>query len=136
MPDKINILGVHFDNITFEETIGRITGFLSGDKPAAEYYRNAFILARKFIFPMNPPRTELDDAIRLLFAEHGITIKKTRFNEHFRRTKRRSEEKAGQNTEAPAPPALPADAPPSSENARPPGKRRRRKRKKTEDPAL
>ena len=47
----------------------------------AERYKNAFILARKFVLPMNPPRIELDSAVRLLFSEHGITIKRTRLSE-------------------------------------------------------
>jgi poly(A) polymerase len=51
-----------------------------------ERYKNVFRLARKFILPMNPPRVELDAAIRLLFAEHGIALKKIRFSERsFRR---------------------------------------------------
>jgi poly(A) polymerase len=41
-------------------------------------YRNAFALARKFVLPMNPPQTELYDALKLLFAEHGISVKRTR----------------------------------------------------------
>ena len=47
----------------------------------AERYKNAFALARKFVLPMNPPRLELDNALKLLFAEHGIIIKKTRSHE-------------------------------------------------------
>jgi poly(A) polymerase len=45
----------------------------------AENYKNTFALARAFVLPMNPPRVELDNAVRLVFAEHGITIKKSRF---------------------------------------------------------
>jgi poly(A) polymerase len=44
-----------------------------------ENYRNAFMAARQFILPMNPPRVELDHAVRLIFAEHGHNIKKIRF---------------------------------------------------------
>ncbi|MDR0474191.1 MAG: polynucleotide adenylyltransferase PcnB [Treponema sp.] len=54
-------------------------------KTPSERYREAYILARKFVLPMNPPRVELDHAVRLLFAKHGITIKKSMFNERFRR---------------------------------------------------
>ena len=50
----------------------------------SERYKNAFILARKFVLPMNPPRMELDAALRCLFAEHGVTVKKTRFSERPR----------------------------------------------------
>jgi poly(A) polymerase len=47
----------------------------------AENYKNAFFAARQFILPINPPRVELDRAVRLIFADHGITIKKSRFSE-------------------------------------------------------
>ena len=54
----------------------------NGGDPAPslqERYRAAFITARKFVLPMNPPRVELDHAVRLLFAEHGVTVKRGRF---------------------------------------------------------
>jgi len=53
---------------------------------AAERYKSAFLLARKFVLPMNPPRAELDAALRLLFAEHGVSVKRVRFNERRSRT--------------------------------------------------
>jgi poly(A) polymerase len=49
--------------------------------PLADRCKNAFVLARKFVLPMNPPRMELDAALRLLFARHGVAVKKARFNE-------------------------------------------------------
>jgi poly(A) polymerase len=54
-------------------------------KPPAERYKSAFTLARKFVLPMNPPKMELYAALRLLFAEHGIHIKKIRFSDHRHR---------------------------------------------------
>ena len=54
-------------------------GSQPAQKPLAEHYRNVFLLARKFVLPMNPPRMELDGAIRILFSEHGVTVKKPRF---------------------------------------------------------
>jgi poly(A) polymerase len=45
----------------------------------SENYKNAFLGARRFVLPMNPPRAELDRSIRLIFGEHGLTIKKSRF---------------------------------------------------------
>lgn len=44
-----------------------------------ENYKTAFLDARRFVLPMNPPRAALDHAVRLIFAEHGITIKRSRF---------------------------------------------------------
>ncbi|MDR2259148.1 MAG: polynucleotide adenylyltransferase PcnB [Treponema sp.] len=47
----------------------------------AENYKNTFAAARAFVLPMNPPRFELDHAVRLFFAAHGVTIKKSHFPE-------------------------------------------------------
>jgi poly(A) polymerase len=58
---------------------------------AAESYKNAFIAARKFVLPMNPPRVELDQGIRLIFGEHGIALKKARFFERDRPGPRKKE---------------------------------------------
>lgn len=44
----------------------------------SENYKNTFMVARGFVLPMNPPRVELDRALRLIFKEHGIAIKKSR----------------------------------------------------------
>jgi len=41
-----------------------------------ENYKIVFAAARKFVLPMNPPRFELDYAVRRFFASHGVTIKK------------------------------------------------------------
>jgi poly(A) polymerase len=41
-------------------------------------YRSVFTDARRFIFPMNPPKAELEQAVRLIFTEHGIDRKKFR----------------------------------------------------------
>jgi len=38
-------------------------------------YKDVFLLGRKFILPMNPPRFELSKAIRNIFEEHGIKVK-------------------------------------------------------------
>jgi poly(A) polymerase len=84
-----------------------------------ENYRNAFMGARQFVLPMNPPRLELDHAVRLIFAEHGHNVKKIRL---FERGKPRTQESE----------VLPADfsdspAAGSGEGA---VKRRRRRRRK------
>jgi poly(A) polymerase len=87
-------------------------------KPPSERYKEAFILARQFVLPMNPPRMELDHGIRLLFAGHGVTIKKSRFTE--KQGRRSSEPPASE------PPESAGDIPPMGE----PKKRRRRRHHK------
>jgi len=56
-----------------------------GSEAPAETYRNAFSLARKFVLPMNPPRVELEQALKIIFLQHGLSVKKPRFNERYRR---------------------------------------------------
>jgi poly(A) polymerase len=46
------------------------------EKGLMENYRECYSAARKFVLPMNPPRFELDYAVRHFFAAHGLTIKK------------------------------------------------------------
>jgi poly(A) polymerase len=43
-----------------------------------ELFRKTFFSVRKFIMPMSPQRMELGKALRQIFAEHGIVVKKTR----------------------------------------------------------
>ncbi|AEF81178.1 polynucleotide adenylyltransferase PcnB [Leadbettera azotonutricia] len=94
--------------------------------PPSERYKEAFALARQFVLPMNPPRMELDHGVRLLFAEHGVTIKKSRFTE--RGGRRGPESPAPESTEAEG------DAPPSTDDQAPKRKRRRRHKPRKETP--
>jgi len=55
-------------------------GSREGKLSSVELYKNAFSAARKFVLPMNPPKVELDMALKLLFAEHGLQVKKARFH--------------------------------------------------------
>jgi poly(A) polymerase len=57
----------------------------NGSQGIGELYRSAFILARKFVLPMNPPRIELDHALRIIFAGHGLHVKRVRFNGYHHR---------------------------------------------------
>jgi poly(A) polymerase len=50
-----------------------------------EEYKAVFFAARRFVLPMNPPRMELEKAVRLVFAEHGVELKKTRIFEERRK---------------------------------------------------
>jgi poly(A) polymerase len=117
-----------FKNLPGEAMAGLVRDFLETaadwkggpDKSAAECYREAFIAARKFVLPMNPPRMELDHGVRLLFAEHGVSIKKSAFTERRGRL-------GGKAVHA-------QDAPEIAEEANPPGegtakKHRKRKRR-------
>jgi poly(A) polymerase len=82
-----------------------------------ENYKSAFVGARQFVLPMNPPRVELDHAVRLIFSEHGQNVKKIRY---FERGKPRMQE-----NEAAEFPDMPAAA--AGEGA---AKKRRRRRRK------
>jgi len=53
-------------------------GSREGKLSTIELYKSAFSAARKFVLPMNPPKVELDMALKLLFAEHGLSVKKAR----------------------------------------------------------
>jgi poly(A) polymerase len=81
-----------------------------------ENYRNAFMGARQFILPMNPPRLELDHAVRLIFAEHGQNVKKIRF---FERGKSRGQESEVLAADFPASPEAPAGEGASKRRRRP-----------------
>jgi poly(A) polymerase len=108
-----------------------------------ENYKNAFVEARRFVLPMNPPRMELDHAVRLIFTEHGLTVKKSRFPGFGARLgapgEVREAPRAGRELSAEDPdglesgavgrgPALSAEAG-ASGPAREPRKRRRRRRR-------
>jgi poly(A) polymerase len=62
------------------------------ERGVAENYKTTFAAARSFVLPMNPPRFELDHAVRRFFAAHGITIKKSHIME---RSKPPARENAG-----------------------------------------
>ncbi|MCL2128712.1 MAG: polynucleotide adenylyltransferase PcnB [Treponema sp.] len=81
----------------------------------SENYRACYAAARRFILPMNPPRFELDFAVRRFFTSHGITIKKSHIIDWPAR---------GGGGQAPARESAEGQA---AEN--PPLKRRRRRRK-------
>jgi poly(A) polymerase len=67
-------------------------------------YKETFAMARQFLLPMNPPRRDLDLALRLLFSGHGVSIKKVRTGERVRRTFRDREiPPVSEEREKPAP---------------------------------
>jgi poly(A) polymerase len=87
--------------------------FVDWDGGITENYKNAFFGARQYVLPINPPRMELDHAVRRIFGEHGITIKKTRFLERGK----------------PRFPLAEAPGPADPPEGDPPKKRRNRRRK-------
>jgi poly(A) polymerase len=54
-----------------------------------EHYKDAVLAARRFVLPMNPPRLLLDRAVRLVFLEHGVSLKRVRFSDDRRRPRHR-----------------------------------------------
>ncbi|QQO07943.1 polynucleotide adenylyltransferase PcnB [Breznakiella homolactica] len=82
-----------------------------------EQYKEALAEARTFVLPMNPPRVELEKAVRLIFKEHGITVKRTRTPERGRGAA--AQDRGGSPGTAAAGEDVPAK------------KRRRRRRRKT-----
>jgi poly(A) polymerase len=54
-------------------------------------YKNAFLTARQFLMPAALPRFELDAGLRMIFAEHGIAVRKM----HLLELKRRGRQTRG-----------------------------------------
>jgi poly(A) polymerase len=88
-----------------------------------ENYRTAFLEARHFVLPMNPPRIELDRAVRLIFSEHGLAPKKSRFPLHAARRNARTED---------APPPVEEEA--READAQVPGEPKRQRRGRRRGP--
>ena len=85
------------------------------DQVPGEIYKEAFQIARNFVLPMNPPRIALDNAVRIVFKEHGIVLRK------------------GRAFERPRPKKTDNSVPPKETTEREgPKKRRRRRRQKAE----
>ena len=83
------------------------------ERGITENYKTFYSAARKFVLPMNPPRYELEYAIRRFFAAHGINIRKSHIIDWAKRGSQAAQETA-------------AECPPDTA----PKKRRKRKRKK------
>jgi poly(A) polymerase len=84
-----------------------------------ETYKNAFLTARQFVLPMNPPRVELDRAVRIILAAHGIHVKKSRLFE-----RKRPEDGAGPAGRVAG--GKPVHVPPEGAEGKPAKRRRRR----------
>jgi poly(A) polymerase len=88
-----------------------------------EDYRGVFSDVRRFLLPMNPPRLELEQAVKLIFAEHGVDIAKARLFDRDR-GRRRGE---GAPREAPPRPSPRDNAGEEASSGSRRGSRRRRK---------
>jgi poly(A) polymerase len=66
-----------------ENLAGLIKDFLEliidWDGEPTETYKQAFSQARHFILPMNPPRFEMEKAIKIIFKAHGVIVKRAMF---------------------------------------------------------
>jgi poly(A) polymerase len=122
-----------------------VRAFLEGstDWDAAdpqENYMTAFIAARRFVLPMNPPRVELDHAVRLVFAEHGFKVKRARFPLRLRDLPEDGAKPgpgpgSGPGTVPPAPSASgAAPEPKQREGAESPAPKKRRRRRRHKAP--
>ena len=72
--------GAGFRKLPGEAFAALITDYLEDtvtwEHSPVENYRISFAAARKFVLPMNPPRFELEYAVRRFFFSHGVIIKK------------------------------------------------------------
>jgi poly(A) polymerase len=70
-----------FKNLPGEALGALINDYLEGvadwERSVIENYKTCYSAARSFVMPMNPPRFELDYAVRRFFTAHGIPIKKS-----------------------------------------------------------
>ncbi|MCX7949042.1 MAG: polynucleotide adenylyltransferase PcnB [Treponemataceae bacterium] len=100
-----------------------ITSPWDKEKENLEVYRDTFREVRQFIMPLNPPRLALEQALRLLFRQRGIVVKKHRLPKNKKGTPSSpelfKEEQEGDHRSTPSP------------SERPRRKKRRRKGKKT-----
>jgi poly(A) polymerase len=62
------------------------------EQGVAENYKATFASARGFVLPMNPPRFELDFAVRRFFSAHGVTVKKSHLMERSKPSARENGE--------------------------------------------
>lgn len=77
-----------------------VATFLENDTSTVwdeDHFKEACLAARSFVLPMNPPRVLLDRAVRLLFKEHGVIVKRAPW---FADSPRRRKHPAGHDANA------------------------------------
>ena len=94
-----------------------------------EMYRDALTACRSFVLPMNPPRMELESAVRLCFRERGLAVRKTRLLERGRRGDGEGRGRRPADA-AEAAPRVPVSAEPGGEAAAEAQKKRRKRRRR------
>jgi poly(A) polymerase len=65
-----------------EDYVETITDWNYSD--TSELFQNTFFTVRRFIMPMTPQRRDLENALRKIFAGHGLVAKRLRDNRRFR----------------------------------------------------
>ncbi|MDR0323098.1 MAG: polynucleotide adenylyltransferase PcnB, partial [Treponema sp.] len=60
----------------FYDYLETVSGWKAG---SIENYKDVFKTARSFVLPMNPPRFEMEHALKKFLASHGITVKRSLF---------------------------------------------------------
>jgi poly(A) polymerase len=77
-----------FKNLSGEALGALINDYLEDiadwERGIAENYKEIFAAARSFVLPMNPPRFELEHAVRRFFAGHGVNVKRSHVAERPR----------------------------------------------------
>jgi poly(A) polymerase len=58
-----------------------LEGIADWERSIADNYKACYSAARSFVLPMNPPRFELDYAVRHFFNTHGVPIKKSHISD-------------------------------------------------------
>lgn len=94
-----------------------------------ENYRTALASCRSFVLPMNPPRVELENGVRLIFREHGAAVKKART---FEKGRNKESVPEGERIERTAPAG---DGTGGDQAAKKRRRRRRRRRSSGDAPA-
>ncbi|GAB1481360.1 polynucleotide adenylyltransferase PcnB [Treponema sp.] len=100
---------------------------LNWESASPESYKEAFVACRSYVLPMNPPRVELENALRLLFRDHGLVARKAR---SFERGARRDLSE-GRATEAVGKEGLNQEGALDLAEGEAKKKKRRRKRRKS-----
>ncbi|MCL2558670.1 MAG: polynucleotide adenylyltransferase PcnB, partial [Treponema sp.] len=99
---------------------------------ANENYKATYAAARSFVLPINPPRFELDHAVRRFFSNHGMQVRKARLMDRPSQKAPPSSKPSSSASQKTAPKTL-SENPATQEGAPRPKRRRRRPKPKTSE---